>query len=420
MALLLLLQTSEPHESELASAAQASRARTSLASVVRARRGPLEPDDAGVLPPPGAEEEEEEHTTGSSSSSGEEPLLAAVAPAAAPALFPLRSFDGVFAAAAAAAVAVRSESALLSLAETEGDADGLMLQVLLLLLLLLLPPGPTPNPRCGVEWPESGMEQEGGAEAEELGASGGRRLEEVEAATPACCCWCWCCEEGDADDVVEVGASALSIPPLLAPRRCVAVVAVPIRQDAEPPSKIGREVEWGEREKNKVEHGDQSKTGGGKTDDEKRAALACFLSFSQPFVEEIDANEASSTDSIGPESLRSTARSILPSQENRTVRGQRHAEAPASSAAPVSVERHHRRRRRSIDDDAPVIAVGHRDRRRRGGQGRPRQSARRGEAEVRPHAGEERVGKTSRKPPGAFSSPSFFFFFSLVIANGLD
>ena len=94
------------------------------------------------------------------------------------------------------------------------------------------------------------MEQEGGAEVE-LGASGGRRLEEeVEAATPDCCCCC-CCEEGDADidDVVvaEVDASVLllSIPPLLAPRRCVAVVAVPIRHDAEPPSEKERRVKVG-------------------------------------------------------------------------------------------------------------------------------------------------------------------------------
>lgn len=242
---LLLLQTSAPQESEFTSAARASRARTSFASVAL-RRGPRHDDDAGALPLP--PEGAEEHTMGSSSSSGEEPLppaavAAAPAPAppaaAAPAPLPppLRSFeDGVFA-APVAVVAARSESAaLLSLAETEGDADGLMLQVLLLLLPPAPIPTPSPPPRCGVECPESGMEQEGGAEFEELGASGGRRRLDEEAATPGCCC---CCEEGDADVVVvdvEVEASMLSIPPLLAPRLCVAVVAVPIRQDAEPPS----------------------------------------------------------------------------------------------------------------------------------------------------------------------------------------
>ena len=158
---------------------------------------------------------------------------AVVAPPPPPAL-PLppplpRSFDGVFVAVEAE---VSSEIAPLRLfaaaAETEGDADGRMLQVLLL-------PFPPP-PRCGVEWPESGMEQEAGAE---LGASGGRLdVDEVEAAT-----------EGDADDV-EVDASVVpSMPPLLAPRRCVAVVAVPIRQDAEPPSEKEKWQNETERER---------------------------------------------------------------------------------------------------------------------------------------------------------------------------
>ena len=58
---------------------------------------------------------------------------------------------------------------------------------------------------------------------------------DVEAATPPGCC------DGDGDDVeveVEAASDAASIPPLLAPRRCVAVVAVPIRHDAEPPSRL--------------------------------------------------------------------------------------------------------------------------------------------------------------------------------------
>lgn len=124
--------------------------------------------------------------------------------------------------------------------ETEGEAEGRIPQWLLLLCPMF------PPPRCGVEWPESGMEQEGGAEEAEPGASAGRRRldaaaddddVEVEAATPGSCC------RGDADDVVpEVDASA-SNPPLLAPRRCVAVVAVPIRHDAEPPSERKRVVE---------------------------------------------------------------------------------------------------------------------------------------------------------------------------------
>jgi len=225
-ALLLLLEqpSGEPHESELTTAAQARRATTSLA---RARGRPE--GEAAWPPTPGAAQEEE--ATGSSGGGG--PLLAAAAVAAAAAApafaLPLpRSFDGVF-----AVDDVRSDIALLRLfaaaTETEGDAEGRMLQV------LPPPPGPPPPPpRCGVEWPESGMEQEGGAE---LGASGGRlevEEEEVEAATPPGCC-------GDADDVVEVDASVvLSIPPLLAPRRCVAVVAVPIRQDADPPSEKER------------------------------------------------------------------------------------------------------------------------------------------------------------------------------------
>ena len=74
------------------------------------------------------------------------------------------------------------------------------------------------------------MEQEGGAE---LGASGGRLEVEVEAAAPQGCC------RGDDDEEVDASV-ALSNPPVLAPRRCVAVVAVPIRQDAEPPSEKER------------------------------------------------------------------------------------------------------------------------------------------------------------------------------------
>ena len=213
----------EPQERALTRAATASKTRSSFASV-RGRR-PLrllgehvEHEEAGAPPPLVPEAD----TT--VSSGGEEPLLATATLAAAFALplplppLPLpRSF--------AAAAAIRSErAALLSLAaaaETETEGEGRMLQV-----LLLFPP---PVPRCGVECPESGMEQEGGAEV--FGASRGRA--EVEAATPGCCC------EGDV--VVEVDAS-MSIPPLLAPRRCVAVVAVPIRHDAEPPSCVGKET----------------------------------------------------------------------------------------------------------------------------------------------------------------------------------
>jgi len=112
---------------------------------------------------------------------------------------PLRSFDGVF-----AADDVRSEIALLSFAAaTEGEAEGLMLQQLLL------------PPRCGVEWPESGMEHDAGAEVE-LGASGGRlvKVEEEEEAGDGADDE----DAADADAVVD-GSSAESIPPLLAPRR---------------------------------------------------------------------------------------------------------------------------------------------------------------------------------------------------------
>ena len=222
-----------------------------------------------MLPP------EEAETTGSSG--GEEPLLAAPA-AAAFALFPPRSFEvGVFAVAA-----VSREIAPLSFAaaaETEGDADGLMLQV------LPVPP-PPPRSRCGVEWPESGMEQDGGAEVE-VGASGGRLEEEVEeAATPGCCC-----EEGDADIVVEVDASA-SMPPLLAPRRCVAVVAVPIRQDAEPPSEKEKSV--GEKEKK----GERWGTDRGRNDEKKGSAR--LLPLSRPLKRPTKLNEEGALDSLDP------------------------------------------------------------------------------------------------------------------------
>ena len=164
-----------------------------------------------------------------------------------------------------------------------------------------------------------------------------------------------------------------------------------------------------EREK-RVLSRDRSR-GGEKTDAKKKtAALACFLS--QPLVEGAHRNERGrarqSRSALNP-SDRPRARFYAPTT-TRTVRGQRHAEAPASSAGPdVPAERHHRR----IGDDAAVVAVGNRDRRRRGRQGRPRQGARRGEAEVRPHAAGERgssaLGKNVEKASRElFRLPVFF------------
>ena len=168
------------------------------------------------------------------------------------------------------------------------------------------------------------MEQEGGAE---LGASGGRlevEEEEVEAATPPGCC-------GDADDVVEVDASVvLSIPPLLAPRRCVAVVAVPIRQDADPPSG-GR----GKNEGGKKVRGGDERGGGEKNRRKKKAALACFLS-PRPLKSHPSEEGARSTVSTCSETLRSTAGSLPDSTPTVPCVGRDTRKPPLPPAVPLS------------------------------------------------------------------------------------